>query len=331
MIFEVTTQITRMKNTKHSAMSLSALYKILLFLVLLPIGSCATIATSRTKEEVNTRKTQRQEAIKKEIRIDLRVGDRYIDYGFAPEIINKPGSFRKLDSLYAAFYAEEQKSGSSRNKLSRLRSEIEQEQAKVSHDTIHFIYEIPHFYGLSRGDSIEITFGTFYLNAQNKVIDLKVDYYFTVPTSLNSFFGAYARRESFVEFGFLPSRGESDFYNLYDEVANSLTNPRLKGNFIAHTLHLMRAACHQKGFGTEPLVKQHIINIITQNVKDYKPLKWSKVYVDFDENDVILSYNVDHEWTYKDPFGVVHTMMRHFELNPYFEIQEVTEIALIRD
>lgn len=312
-------------------MTSGSLYKIFVFLVVLPLLSCATNATSQTKQSIDAKFMKRQEVVREEIKRELAIGDRYIDYGFTSEKIIKPRSFRRLDSLYAAFYVEEKKSGSSRNKLANLRAEISLEQAQVLQDTVHFQYELPHFFGISRGDSVEMTFATFYLDARNKVNAAKMDYVFTIPHNLTTFYSAYTRRESFVEFGYLPSKDESDFYNLFDEVTNSLTNAETKGNFIAHTLHIMRAAHQQKGFGSESLIKQHIINIITGNVKDYKPIKWSRVFVDFDENDIIISYSVDHNWTYKDPFGVVHTMKRSFVLNPYFEIQFVEEIEVIRD
>lgn len=331
MVFEGKVQKTIMNTNKYSVMVLGSFYKFFILFVILPLGACATHANSQTKKDVTARLLQRQEAVKTEIRRDLNIGERYIDYGFAPEKIIKPQSFKRLDSLYGAFYTEESKKGSSRNKLANLRSEIALEQDKVLKDTVHFQYELPHFFGVSRGDSVEITFASFYLDAKNSVMVVKIDYVFTIPNNLTNFYSAYTRRESFVEFGYLPSRDESDFYNLFDEVANTLTNAEIKGNFIGHTLYIMRAAHQQKGFGSESLIKQHVINIVTANVKDYKPVKWSRVYADFDDNDVIVSYSVDHEWTYKDPFGVVHNMTRRFVLNPYFEIQIVEEIGVVRE
>src|SRR5690606_28461209 len=108
-------------------------------------------------------------------------------------------------------------------------------------------------------------------------------------------------------------------------------NAETRGVFIGHILQIMRAANIQKGIATEPLIKQHVINTITNNIKGYTPIKWSNVYTNLGENDELISYEVDHHWTYKDPSNTSHEMKRLFVLNPYFEIIEVSEIAIVRN
>jgi hypothetical protein len=306
------------------------------FYLLLSVSMLTVLAACYPSQQTSTRTLtprveQRNEAIRKEVRRDVKVGQRYLDYGFGAERIIKPNSFRRLDSLYAAYFEEEQRPGASRNRLMTLKNEIEIEKGKVMADTIHFQYEKDHFFGITTGDSATIIHAKFLLNAQNTVIHVDIQYIFTIHQRLTVFYQAYIRRESFIDFGFQPSREEDQFYNFFDAMAMQLSNAETRGNFIGHMLHVMRAAQQQRVLDTERLIKQHIINIIKGNTKDYKPLRWSNVYTILDENDVLISYEVDHSWTYRDNFNMSHNMQRTFVLNPYFEITEIYETDKVRN
>jgi hypothetical protein len=306
------------------------LYLILTASTLAILSACYPNAHTSSRT-LTPRVEQRNEAIRKEVRKDVKVGQRYLDYGFGTERVIKPVSFRRLDSLYAAYFEEEQKTGASRNVLMNLKNEIELEKSKVMADTVHFQYEKDHFFGITSGDSATIIHSKFLLDAQNTVIHVDIQYIFTVHQRLTLYYQAYIRRESFVDFGYAPSREEDQFYNFFDGVAMQLSNAETRGTFIGHMLNVMRAAQQQRGLSTEPLIKQHIINIITGNIKDYKPLKWSSVYTNLDENDVLISYEVDHSWTFRDNANMSHNMQRTFILNPYFEITEIYETDRVRD
>lgn len=319
-----------MNPSRMLSSKISAVYILIISFLSFTLVSCYP-SSYQTPQKMNWRVEQRNEAIRKAVKKELTVGQRYIDYGFGTERIIKPTSFRRLDSLYAVYYEEEQRAGSSRNALAKLKNEIELEKEKVQADTIHFQYEKEHFFGFASGDSTTIMLSKFLLNAQYEVIYVDIQYIFTVHNTLSKYYQSYVRRESFVDFGYLPSREENDFYNFFDGIAEQITNAETKGMFIGHTLHIMRAANQQRGMQTEPLIKQHIINIVTGNVKDYKPMKWSKIYTNLDENDGLISYEVDHEWSYKDKFDMLHEMRRTFVLNPYFEITEVLETSKLRD
>lgn len=321
---------SNMNKSRMLSSRISVLYLLIISFLSITLVSCYP-ASYQTPQKMTSRVEQRNEAIRKVVRKELKVGERYIDYGFGSEKIVKPTSFQRLDSLYAVYYEEEQKPGASRNALLNLKNEIELEKVKVQGDTIHFQYEKEHFFGFSSGDSTTIMLSKFLLDAQYTVIYVDIQYIFTVHSRLTQYFQSYVRRESFVDFGYLPSNEESDFYNFFDGMAALITNAETKGNFIGHTLHIMRAANQQRGLLTEPLIKQHIINIVTGSAKEYKPLKWSQIYTNLDENDGLISYEVDHEWSYKDPFNIMHEMRRTFVLNPYFEITEVLETSKLRD
>lgn len=309
-------------------------YKLFIFSVttgLLFLLNACYPPTYSASERLAPRVQARNEVVRKYVRADLKIGQRYTDFGFGNERVIKPNTFRRLDSLYSEYGAEERKSGSSRNRLMQLKNEIETEKTKVMQDTVHFLYEKPHFFAQQSGDSATVMFADFTLNKQNEVIRVAINYLFDTPSRNLQLYRAYLARESFVDFGFLPSTEENQFYNFFDGMLQTVSDAESKGKFIEHTLQIMRAANQQKGLTTEPLIKQHVINTITHNVKGYKALKWSQVYTNLDENDVLLSYELDHEWSYSDPFGMQHDMKRMFVLNAFFEIVEVSEINLIRN
>jgi hypothetical protein len=318
-----------LQSSINKNFSLSNIILIVLFLA--AMSSCYTSSSKTSSRTIASRQEQRHNAIIKEVRRDLKVGERYLNYGFGNERTIKPNSFRRLDSLYNAYFEEEQKVASSRNVLIRLRNEIEDEKGRVMQDTIHFQFEIGHFFGVSSGDTATIIHANFLLNNQNEVIHVDIQYLFKIHLRLTQFYQAYIRRESFIDFGFAPSREEDQFYNFFDAIADKLNNFESRGNFIGHMLHVMRAAQQQRGLNTEPLIKQHIINIITGNSREYRSVRWSRVYTNLGENDELISYEVDHHWAYRDPSNMHHEMKRTFVLNPFFEITDIFETSKVRD
>lgn len=328
MIFAQITKIQTMifRSTSKIPITLCALFSILT----LTLISCETASTP-VENRIAPKISQRNEVVRRYIRADLKIGQQYIDFGFGNERIVKPQSFRRLDSLYAEYLTEDnKKAGASKNKLLNLKSEIESEKSKVLADTVHFLYEQPHFFGVVQGDSLLITFADFTLNSSNKIIRVDMQYSFKTPSRNGQFYRAYLNRESFVDLGYAPSVEETKFYTFFDGMLNTLGDFDAKGVFLEHTLQIMRSANQQGGLRTEPLIKQHVINTITRNVKGYKSITWSRVYTNMDENDVLVSYEVDHEWSYTDINNVKHELKRIFTLNPFFEITEVREISLIR-
>jgi ABC-type uncharacterized transport system auxiliary subunit len=284
-----------------------------------------------TNEKIISRVEQRNEAVRRYVRADLKAGQRYVDFGFVNERVIKPNSFRRLDSLYSVYHNEEQKPGASKSLLKKLKSEIELERSRVLQDTIHFIYEKPHFFAQVSGDTSHIVFADFLLNAKNQVFEVRFNYYFSTHVRNNHFYRAYLNRESFIDFGFAPSFEELQFYHFFDAKVNSIDDPEIKGRFVEHILQIMHAANQQRGINTEHLIKQHIINSITTDIKSYKPLKWSQVYVNLGDNNILQTYEVDHEWIYADLQSRTHQMRKLFVLSPYFEILEVSDTHFVRD
>ncbi len=293
--------------------------------------SCETV-NNNAQERIAPRVNKRSEVVRRYVRADLKIGQQYVDYGFGTERIIKPQSFRRLDSLYAEYRTEEEKrAGASKNVLLKLKNEIELEKIKVLPDTVYFLYEQPHFFGIALGDSINISFADFTINSKNEIIRVDMQYSFTTSARNGQFYRAYLSRESFTEFGYAPSVEEMRFYTFFDAILNSIEDFDAKGIFLEHILQIMRAANQQGGLTTEPLIKQHVINTITRNVKGYKSLRWSRVYTNLGENDVLQSYEVDHEWSYTDINNQAHEMRRKFVLNPYFEIVAVSEVNTLRN
>jgi hypothetical protein len=192
-------------------------------------------------------------------------------------------------------------------------------------------YEIAHLFGIQQSDSITYCSATFLLNAENKVDRVSIEYLFTEHRKLSSQFIQYTRRESFIDPGYQPSQEEMQFYSFFDAELKSITTAIGKGNFIGHILKVMRAANIQKSMETEKVVKQFILNDITGNIKEYKPLKWSPVFTLVDEENNLVGYWVDHEWEYTDISGNKHHMIRTFETDSFFRITGVFSIDKVTE
>ena len=110
---------------------------------------------------------------------------------------------------------------------------------------------------------------------------------------------------------------------------NSLPDD-LQGNFLSHTIQIMRAAHQQKTLDLEPLIKQHIVNTIVANTKNYLPQRWSALYFRADAEQGIEEYEIDHQWIYTDKFDVQHEMRKTFILNAYLEIMAFYDTESVR-
>jgi hypothetical protein len=290
---------------------------------------CATPASLQPSAEV--RKEQRELAIIRHIESELSADAKHVNFGFGDEYIIKPPSFKPLDSLYALLYDGANYNTASRNEINRLSKQIDSVKSKVLVDTVLFKYEIAHLFGIQKGDSIHYISATFLLDATNKVERVSIDYMFNEHRRLSNQFIQYNRRESFIDPGYQASREELQFYSFFDAELRAITTAIGKGNFIGHTLKVMRAANIQRTIETEKVLKQFVLNDITGNIQGYDPVKWSPVYTLIDEDNQLIGYWVDHEWKYTDVTGTTHHMIRTFELDTYFRITGVFAIDQVAE
>lgn len=291
--------------------------------------SCATPASIRPSAEA--RREQRELAITRHIESELPQDAKHVNFGFGDEYIVKPPSFKPLDSLYALLYDATNYNTANRNEIYRLNKEIDRIKPQVLPDTILFKYEIAHLFGIQKGDSMTYVSATFSLNAENKVERVSIDYMFNEHRRLANQFIQYTRRESFLDPGYQPWQEELQFYSFFDAELRAITTAIGKGNFIGHTLKVMRAANIQRTIETEKVLKQFVLNDITANIQGYDPVKWSPVYSLVDSENQLIGYWVDHEWKYTDINGTVHHMIRTFELDTYFRITGVFAIDKVAE
>lgn len=303
----------------------SSLFRqITLILLTLLLFSCAT--PSYVQPSAEMRKEQREQAIIAHIQSELKGESTHVSFGFGDEYIVKPPSFKPLDSLYALLYDAANYNTSSRNEIQRLSKKIDSVNALVLKDTVLIKYEIAHLFGIQKGDSITFCSATFLLNASNKVERVSIEYFFEEHRRLAPQFIQYNRKESFIDPGYQASKEEMQFYAFFDAELRAITTAVGKGNFIGHTLKVMRAANIQRSIETEKVLKQYILNDITFNIQHYQPSKWSAVFTLVDEENALVGYWVDHAWEFTDNAGNKHQMIRTFETDSFFRITGVFAI-----
>jgi hypothetical protein len=277
------------------------------------------------------RKLNRQQGVIQSINKDLSEDQKHVSFGFGDEYIVKPPSFKKLDSLYQIVYSEKQSPTFSRNRDLELQGLIELEKEKVLKDTVLFKYELAHSFGIQDIDSTQFITGTFLINAENEVEKVSIDYLFKSPNYLTKQYEQYLRKESFIYQRYSPSEEELYFYDFFGKQLEKLSTAKSKGDFIAHTLKVMKAANIQQTLQTENVIKQFILSDITFGIVDYKSIKWSPVFTYTDDENNLLGYFLEHEWEYTATQGERFHLLRRFDLNLYFQITEVFEVDEIQD
>jgi len=294
------------------------------------VGSCALshIPDSTLPEK---RKQERELAVIKSIEKDLTETQTYINFGFGDEYIVKPPSFKPLDSLYNLRYEDKKFGGLTRTRAKELDDQIELVRNRIIGDTILFKYEISHLFGIQDGDSIKFVSGTFLMNVEKEIEKVSLEFFFTDHKRYIRQFTEFMRKESFMYSSYTPSHEEYQFYDFYESGLSNMTTAVRKGEFISHIMHVMRAALIQKSLNSELIIKQLIVSDITNTVIDYKSVKWSPIFTLLDDENNLLGYYVEHEWTYKNVAGDEFHLLRRFELDVYFQITEILEIEEVSD
>lgn len=277
------------------------------------------------------KKLAREKAIRVSIEKDITLDQKYTNFGFGDEYIIKPPSFQPLDSLYDLRYTENKFGGISRNRAKELEDQIALVRSKVIADTILFKYEISHLFGIEDKDSIKFISATFMINAMNEVEKVSIEFFFTDHKRYARQFTEYMRQESFMYSSYTPTQEERQFYSFYEAGLSNMTTAVRKGEFISHILHVMRAALIQKSLKTELIIKQLLVSDITATVIDYKSVKWSPVFTMVDDENNLIGYYVEHEWTYKNIIGTEFHLLRRFELDIYFQVTDILEIEQVSD
>jgi hypothetical protein len=299
------------------------LFALPLFVTLFFVGCAPRYEISEAPQK---RQEERKQAISQSIEDDLFVTQKYINFGFGDEYIVKPPSFKPLDSLYEVKYNESRFGGLTRNRAHELNQQIEAVRNRVEKDTVLFKYEIAHLFGIEEKDSIQFFSSTYMLNSELDIEKVSLDFFFKEHKRYARQFSEYMRNESFLYSSYTPSQEEIRFYSFYEAGLNQIKTAVRKGKFIAHMLRVMRAAAVQQTLNSELVIKQLILNDITASVIDYKSIKWSPVYTKVDEENNLVGYFVDHEWSYKNAEQQEFQLKRRFILDVYFMTTDIYEI-----
>jgi len=279
--------------------------------------------------EPRDRQMDRQLSISQNIQEQFAGDKTYINIDFGDEYIIKPPSFKPLDSLYAVKYEETNYGGMSRSRQLEVGNQIDELLSKVMKDTILIKYEINHIFGLEQNDSITFISGTFLLNAKDSVEKVGIDFQFSEQKRYLPYFVEFLKHRSFLYDQYDPTKEESDFYDFFEAHLNEQIGAVRKGDFIAQILHVMLAANTQKSLSTELIVKQLIVNFVTQYVASYESIAWSNVFSQLNDSNQVIGYSVQHEWKYTDKKGDEYHLLREFDFDPYFQVVNIFAIDTV--
>jgi hypothetical protein len=177
----------------------------------------------------------------------------YSSVAFGETVTLKPSSFKKLDSLYAIKYQNEEL-----GKLdSKLEEQIEIQRMIVQNDTNKVAYIEDHVFSLAHGDTLDFYSGLFQLNQALAVIEVIIKESVYIPNRYDELYQIYLFEESFFYPGNLPNGEELNFYQFFKEGLNEQTVSE-KDAFILHTLKLMELAKVRYTIKTSDLLKMQV-------------------------------------------------------------------------
>jgi hypothetical protein len=296
-------------------------------LIVCLLSGCAVMISE--SPEPRDRQWDRQLSISQNIQQQFSENKTYINIDFGDEYIIKPPSFKPLDSLYAVKYEESTYGGMSRARQIEIGNQIDELLPKVMPDTTLIKYEINHVFALEQNDSVTVISATFLLNAKDSVEKVSIDFQFSDHKKYLPYFVEFLKRQSFLYDQYDATKEESDFYDFFETQLNNQPGAVRKGEFIAQILHVMTAANTQKSLSTELIVKQLIVNFVTQYVASYEAIAWSEVSSQLNEENQVMGYMVQHEWKYTDKNGKEYHLLRQFDLDAYFQLVSVSEIDAV--
>jgi hypothetical protein len=200
-------------------------------------------------ESLETLEDARREAIEIEYSQAYKTRNKkYTPLTYGELEISKPGSYRKLDSLYAKKYAQQ----NLRMNSDALDAQIEIQKAVVFNDTNPVLYIETHWFELY-DTTYEYIVDRISLNKANKILKVEQLDYFECPKELAGFARDYMLEEHFTGYTMEVSDAEIEFYTTYKEKAASLQGSE-KQAFVMHTLSIMQLASKHSTLSTEFLL-----------------------------------------------------------------------------
>lgn len=250
----------------------------LIFLIAFCLGSCGLkYIPSETPEEFELK---RHSIVENYIQNDLTNQNiTYASIAFGETIILKPESFKKLDSLHAVKYFNEQN-----GKIDpKLEDQIEIQRIIVQHDTNKVSYIEDHVFSLTHGDSIEFYSGLFQLDQALNVKDVTLKESIFLPKRYSELYKIYLLEESFFYPGNLPTGLELNFYTYYK---NGLQEQVIseRDAFILHTLKLMEFARIKYSINTVDLMRLQV----ARNLPEYQSDNYVEKLIEVKELNEIL-------------------------------------------
>lgn len=160
----------------------------------------------------------------------------------------KPDSYRKLDSLFNLKY----NLGGKYNP--QLEEAIQHQQAVISTDTLHVVYQTQVWYEITDDSTFEFIQATITTNKTNKIEHVTANDDFNTDSADVHWAEAYMKETDFVQNRSSISSAEDKFFDFYKAKSAQLKGPE-KDTFMVHTFHIMSLAHTAGTLSTELLLQ----------------------------------------------------------------------------
>jgi hypothetical protein len=201
----------------------------------------------------------------------------------------RPPSFRKLDSLYAIKYSNEQNEKFD-VELERI---IEEVREQTLADTSKISYIEQFFFAFrSQFDSLERTHCeerryvdlVLTLNHELNITSERVNHSILIPDSLDEIYKRFLFEESFLYPGSLATEEELNFYRFFKREIDQAKG-KDKDDLTVHTLQVMSAAYSRKSLNTNRILYKLSLKELDKIDPNRRNESFSDVYSTFEESD----------------------------------------------
>jgi hypothetical protein len=301
---------------------MKSFYQILSIIVLLQLSSCGLKYTP--VELPIDFETRRHNAIQDYIKNDLALSNlKYESVAFGQTEIEKPISYKKLDSLFAQKYAADKQGLDSKE----FDEPIANQRMIVLNDTNKIYYLEDHIFSVGAGDTIEFYFGKFKCDSKATVVDVQLNESVFLPKAQKEWYKIYLFEESFLYPNTSVTTNEKNFYNLFKLPLANLSSTQ-REELISHTLNIMAIANRKKSLLTQNLIKGIIVDYLhgdsPYNYLDTFSNVEEIIQLDQNQESKVIGYKMTDNYIEKTGNGEQNPKSVSFEFDSLLRIQKIT-------
>ncbi len=247
----------------------------------------------------------------------------YYKYGFSNLIIHKPTELVERDSLLNVKAKTNEQKTNLENKIDSLNLVIKQ-------NNIKYWMEMDHFFNVKNKNSnqIELYEATFYLNDSLQVINTKPLLFLELTKNEEDVFSSFFFESPifYAETFYESQKISRDFYEFFKVELENRKGITKKSKFLKHIIWVCGQVKTTKAFNLESILSQLTINnfLNNQQIKDYKTLKFSKVF-EIKEDNVLKNYYFFHKFSHSKNDTIIESAV-YVGFSPYYELTDIYQL-----